>query len=113
MFLKFSLWPLRKSEPKVDENSHQLGSVSVNERESENEGLVPDEPRIIPERFFRSAETILSSERCQYLVREIKELAGLHDSHWERYYQPAINRLAVLCQDVPASARHHHSMIMV
>ncbi|MGR5296835.1 TraI domain-containing protein [Vibrio mediterranei] len=105
MFLKVSLWPLLKSEPKVDKNSHQLSSVTEDEGQTEKKG----KPQEVPERYFRSARTILSSERCQYLIREIKELAGLHDSFWERYYEPAINRLAVLCQDAPASERHHHS----
>ncbi|MFC5079593.1 Putative helicase [Vibrio thalassae] len=59
--------------------------------------------------IFLSADTILERERCAQLVSTIKEVVGLSDEYWMKYYLPPIRSFAELCQDVGASERYHHA----
>lgn len=43
------------------------------------------------------------------LVRSIRRLVAVQDSHWNALYQPALDRFLLACQLAPASMAHHHA----
>lgn len=42
-------------------------------------------------------------------VAEIKTIIAVSDNYWQTLYLSALENLAALCQDLPASEYHHHS----
>ncbi|MFL7013620.1 TraI domain-containing protein [Enterovibrio norvegicus] len=96
----------------------KLDSKSVSEQMAESSVQVVERRNDVEQalvsassnhRFFLDAETILSTEQCGYCVAQIKEIAGLSDEYFDKYYRPVINNFAVLCQDIGASERYHHA----
>ncbi|MDF9399113.1 TraI domain-containing protein [Vibrio sp. 1180_3] len=103
-----SIFSFGKSGSKKNDDSTAVLPRNI---EKHDNGLVTNRPAPISQNghFFEDARSILSSEKCQYLVSQIKEVCGLSDELFERYYLPAIHSYSVLCQDIGASERYHHA----
>ncbi|MCA2016149.1 TraI domain-containing protein [Vibrio tritonius] len=59
--------------------------------------------------LYKTSDDLLRSTEVRLLVATIKELVGLDDKWWNRYYMPAICRFAEVCQGTPASEYYHHA----
>lgn len=61
-------------------------------------------------RIFLDGKSLLNkTEYIAYCVDQIKEISGLSDDEFERYYLPAMHNFAALCQNIGASERYHHA----
>lgn len=61
-------------------------------------------------RFFKDASSLLrQNDQIVFSVKQIKEIAGLSDDQFDKYYLPTMQHFAELVQDIGASHNHHHS----
>ncbi len=65
--------------------------------------------RKLPEGFYRvkTPDELLAPHAKK--IAEMYRLAGVQRSVFDRYYQPALDRLAAFAQATPASENHHHA----
>ncbi|MGR5448561.1 TraI domain-containing protein [Vibrio sp. PNB22_3_1] len=59
--------------------------------------------------IFLDPQTILSRPKCQTLLFQIEEAAGVNKKHFNELYMPVIENLARQFQSVPASEYNHHA----
>lgn len=69
--------------------------------------------RTVPDGFIapQSAEKLLSSVRCQQLLKVIWQRTSLSSSQFKQLYLNPIERYAELVQLFPASESHHHAYL--
>lgn len=59
--------------------------------------------------IVRSADEILSEEKCAAKVRRVKRLISATEEVWQKHYLSTIKQFVELVQGAPASEAHHHS----
>ena len=74
---------------------------------------ITEEPPIVPYGFImpKTAENLLSTVRCQQLLKAIWQRTSLSSPQFKQLYQRPIERYAELVQQFPASESHHHAYL--
>ena len=83
----------------------------LREKTVEENKVITETPLIVPDGFIvpQTAENLLSTVRCQQLLKAIWQRTSLSHSQFKRIYLNPIECYAELVQQFPASESYHHA----